>query len=74
MAEVAGAAARLVPAGDVAALADALAAGIDDDALAGSLRSRGVARAADFTWSRAAERMVDVYTEALDTPPVAGTG
>jgi len=64
MAEVAGGAALLVPAGDADALADAL-----DDALAGGpagarRRSAGLDRAAEFTWERSAASHVETYLQA----------
>lgn len=62
--EVAGDAALVVPPGDAAALADALARLLDDAALASLLRFRGPERAAAFTWARTAELVHRVYEEA----------
>ena len=49
--------------------ADSLAAGLlqvlEDETLADSLRERGVARAATFSWQLAAERHLQVYRDVL---------
>lgn len=63
--EVLGDAARLVPADDVAALADALAVVVDDDDVAAGLARRGPVRAATFTWSRWADGIVELYADAI---------
>lgn len=52
--EVAGDAALIVPAGDADAWRRALEQVLDDAELAADLRRRGILRAAQFTWSRAA--------------------
>jgi len=62
-AEVAGDAALLVDPLDAEALADALAAVLDDPTLASRLGAEGRARAADQTWARTAERLAAVYLE-----------
>ena len=62
--EVAGDAALAVPPTDPAALADALARVLEDDALRRRLADRGVARARSFRWSTAAERTAAVLREA----------
>jgi glycosyltransferase involved in cell wall biosynthesis len=67
--EVLGDAARLVPAGDVEALTEALAEVLDDDAVAAALRAGGPAHAATFTWEDCAAGLVDLYRDA-----VAGRG
>jgi glycosyltransferase involved in cell wall biosynthesis len=59
--EVLGDAALLVDPYDESALADALQAGMHDS---GVLRRRGLARAARYTWSRAAARTWEVYEAA----------
>jgi len=61
--EVVGDAALVVPVGDSAALARALASVLDDAAVGNDLRTRGLARAATFTWARTAAETVDVYRE-----------
>ena len=55
--EVCGAAADLVPPGDVPALADALARVLTDDAHAADLRRRGVENVRRFDWSATAEKL-----------------
>jgi glycosyltransferase involved in cell wall biosynthesis len=63
--EVAGDAALLVDPLDEADLAQALARACSDAALAADLRTRARARAATFTWSRAAQRTVEAYRQCL---------
>ncbi|HOG46146.1 MAG TPA: glycosyltransferase family 1 protein [Anaerolineae bacterium] len=63
--EVVGDAAILVDPLDVEAMAAALAQALPDGALAGSLREAGLARAAQFPWSRTAEETVAVYRAVL---------
>ncbi|MCK6480665.1 MAG: glycosyltransferase family 4 protein [Planctomycetes bacterium] len=63
--EVAGEAALLVPPGDEAALAASLAAVTGDAALRERLRAAGRARAGEFPWARAAERVVEVWREVV---------
>ena len=60
--EVAGDAALLIPPEDVEALADALWRLINDSALRNDLRSRGFQQVSRFTWKRAAESLLDIYT------------
>ncbi len=62
--EVAGGAAIVTPVGDPAALALALQALIADPGHGELLRDAGRRRAADFSWTRAAEAMWDVYGDA----------
>lgn len=59
--EIAGDAAWLVDPLDVPALAEAIAALLGDSHRAESLRQRGFARAAAFTWQRSAEATGQVY-------------
>lgn len=68
--EVAGDAALLVDPLDVDALTDALRRLISDESLRASLRQRGLARAAAFTWERAARQLLGVYSQMLsgETP------
>lgn len=63
--EFASGVASFVPVGDPSALATALAEVLDDPDLAGELGAAGVKRAAEYTWDRAAERVVGVYREVL---------
>ncbi|MEO7557030.1 MAG: glycosyltransferase family 1 protein [Acidimicrobiales bacterium] len=62
--EVAGKAAVLVDPADVGSIAAGLKRVLDDDRLARELSERGRARAASYTWERAAERYAAVYAEA----------
>ncbi len=63
--EVAGDAALLVDPTDVEAIAAALRRVLADEALAASLRARGLARAATFSWERTARETVAVYESVL---------
>jgi len=62
--EVLGDAARLVPAGDPDALAGALAEVLDDEGRRAELVSRGLARAAGFTWEATAAGLDALYRDA----------
>ncbi|HEX5414451.1 MAG TPA: glycosyltransferase family 1 protein [Chloroflexota bacterium] len=68
--EVVGDAALLADATDVAGFAAHLRALFEDRALAGCLRERGFARAAPFTWERAAGRILASYEHAVQTTRV----
>jgi glycosyltransferase involved in cell wall biosynthesis len=59
--EVVGDAALTFDPLDEAAIGDALAHGLKDPALRADLRARGLARAALFTWTRAAQQTLDAY-------------
>lgn len=63
--EVAGEAARLIPTGDEAALAAALAELLTDAAARAALAARSPAQAAHFTWHAAAARLHAVYQQVL---------
>lgn len=63
--EVAGEAALVLPTRDVAAWADAIMALWDDTAARGDLARRGPARAAQFSWARAAAETLAVYRRAV---------
>jgi glycosyltransferase involved in cell wall biosynthesis len=63
--EVAGDAAVIVDPYDVAALAAAIRRVAEDRACASQLRTRGLARAAMFTWERSAERHAAVYRDLV---------
>jgi len=63
--EIVGDAALLCPPGDADAFAEALRRILNDNALAASLRARGLARAAEFTWERTAREFSDALDEAL---------
>jgi glycosyltransferase involved in cell wall biosynthesis len=65
--EVLGDAARLIPAGDVDALCDALADVVDDDAVATELGARGPARAARYTWEACADGLMQLYRDAVES-------
>ncbi len=65
--EVVGDAGVLVPPGDSHALADGIVSLLDDPERRDRLGEAGFRRVhAHFTWKRAAERMVEVYREAMD--------
>ena len=64
--EVVGDAGLVVPPGDPDALAAALRRLLADPALAASLRGRGLARAAGFTWERAGALTRAVHAAVLD--------
>ncbi len=63
--EIVGDAGLLCPPGDAQAFADALRRVLDDPALAGDLRARGLARAAEFTWDRTARALADAIDETF---------
>lgn len=63
--EVAGEAAILVDPHSVEEMVDALKRVCNDASLRQTLRARGFARAAEFTWRRAAQKTLRVYEEAL---------
>lgn len=63
--EVAGDAALLVNPHDEAEIAGAMQRIVEDEALAGALRQRGLSRAREFTWDRTAEMTLDVYRHVL---------
>lgn len=66
--EVVGDAALLADPYQIDELADAIGRVLDDAGLAQTLRDRGQARAAQFTWTRAAREMLTVYEQALARP------
>jgi len=61
--DLAGPAAILVPPRDSQALASSLRCLLADGGRAGDMRRAGLARAAQFSWQRAAERVCAVYRE-----------
>jgi glycosyltransferase involved in cell wall biosynthesis len=63
--EVAGDAALLCPPGDAAAFAEAIRRVRYDEALARELRTRGLARAAGFTWERTAQELAAAIDEVV---------
>jgi glycosyltransferase involved in cell wall biosynthesis len=63
--EVAGEAALLFDPHDESALAEALRRLLDDDALREQLRTRGLARVAEFTWERTARLTLESYRRTL---------
>jgi glycosyltransferase involved in cell wall biosynthesis len=65
LADTAGGAALAVDPRDPAAIAEALRRVLEDDALAGMLRARGLAHAAGFTWARMARGLVRSWQHAL---------
>ncbi len=65
MPEVVGDAAILLEPSDAATWAQAIGRLLGDEAEAEALRRRGFARAAEFSWARAARETREVYREAL---------
>jgi glycosyltransferase involved in cell wall biosynthesis len=63
--EVVGDAALLCPVGDVGAFARAVRRVLDEDELAATLRERGLARAATFTWERTCADLSAAIAAAL---------
>lgn len=61
MAEVAGGAALLIDPRSVEALAEAMGRLLSDEALRAELRARGLERAKQFSWERAARETLSVY-------------
>ena len=70
--EVVGTAGIVVPPLDARALAAALAEIISDGGLRAELRERGVRRAAEFTWERAARETMAVYRAVAESRAVEG--
>jgi glycosyltransferase involved in cell wall biosynthesis len=62
--EVAGDAALLVDPADVSALAESMERALTDQALRDDLRTRGLERARQFSWERAARETLAVYEKA----------
>ena len=67
--ELAGDAAVYVPNDDEKAWAEAIQAIVSDDSLRRALAQRGLSRAAEFTWERAAAATCDAYRLALGAVP-----
>jgi glycosyltransferase involved in cell wall biosynthesis len=65
IAEVVGPAGVLVHPVEVGEWAEALRTVLDDDALSAQLARDGRARAATYTWERAAAATIDAYSEVL---------
>src|SRR5882672_1854757 len=63
--EVLGGAGLLLDPRDVSAWREAIIRIVNDEALRGDLRARGLARAATFTWQRTARLTLNVYREAV---------
>ena len=67
--EVAGDAALLFDPRSVVAIAASIERLLGDPVLAGDLRVKGLARAAEFTWARTAQLTLDSYARAMSGPP-----
>ena len=63
--EVAGDSAILVQPTDADALAEAIQRVMETPSLASAMRERGIARAAAYTWERAARRTIEAFAAAL---------
>ena len=64
--EVVGEVGLYVDPDDVASIAAALRRVLEDSVLAADLRRRGLARADEFSWSRAARETLAVYEQTLE--------
>ncbi|MCC6805145.1 MAG: glycosyltransferase family 4 protein, partial [Anaerolineae bacterium] len=71
--EVAGDAALTVDPTDLDAIIAALQQLIDDDELRANLAARGIERAREFTWERAAAQLRQIYSQMLTVPHQSGT-
>ena len=71
--EVARGAALMVDPQSVSELADALAAVVNDAALAAALRERGLARARELSWRETARQTLAVYRQAIAEHSHRGT-
>jgi glycosyltransferase involved in cell wall biosynthesis len=65
--EVAGGAALLVDPYRVESIAEALRRVVTDEALAASMRARGIERARAFTWENTARRTIEVYRRVRES-------
>ena len=65
--EVGGDAARYFDPGDVTAMAETILAVWRDEALCQAMRQAGLARAARFSWARAADQTLAVYDRLIDS-------
>ncbi len=72
--EVAGDAALYVPHDDVAALADALARGLDDSEFRERARALGRERVARFTWDASARAHLALFDELVSPAATTGSG
>ncbi|MGE5140147.1 MAG: glycosyltransferase family 4 protein [Rudaea sp.] len=59
--EVVGTAGILVPPGDISGFAEAILGVLNDAEQSAGLRTRGLSRASEFSWSRAAEQTAELY-------------
>ena len=64
--EIGGDAAEYFDPNDIGQMADTISRVLSDSELRSTLRARGLARAAQFTWQRSAQIHVDVYRRFLD--------
>ena len=71
--EVLGDGATLVPVGDVAALAEALADVLDSETRARELGAAGRRRADEFSWAACAEGLASLYRDVADDRSRAGS-
>jgi glycosyltransferase involved in cell wall biosynthesis len=65
--EVVGDAARSLPAGDVEAWCDAIVRVADSESERVTLKTRGLERAREFSWTRTAEQTAFIYRDILGT-------
>jgi glycosyltransferase involved in cell wall biosynthesis len=60
-----GSAALMIDPYDPGAIADAMQRVLDDEALRVELRTRGLARAREFSWERSICRVRKIYSEVM---------
>ena len=70
--EVVGDAALTIDPLDVTGLAEAMRRAIEDASLRSSLVQQGRARAAQFTWSKAAQELLKVYSDVIKSDAMKG--
>jgi len=70
--EVVGPCGKAIPPDDLTGWRDAMRTAAEDEVFVNELKRGGPARAAEFTWTRAARETMAVYRTVLGLPPSAG--